>query len=616
MSKADDVAVVFRATYHGCVTITGQGSMEVLADALKRIKALTQSPKKCELSVSVFGVKIVDTSTNVLLLNFNIPQMIYSTVDPNDKKQVILVAKVPTGAQYCLLLSVKDKAIEIPTAIARTFQLVKAKGGVTTSVSDASRMAAGGSISFEVVWVGSAVLKETIRDDVIAAAKNIVLKKVQSQHPRLVSLQVSSDSVRVNDSRTGERIMADLIQAISLVIVVDVPGAIKDRDTLVYVALDVVNAQYICLVYQTPVGDAQRIHATFNAAFELVTEKTMRRDFDAFAPRGPTLVKNLAPALQSLLMPREKLKPVHAIGVGQFGVVYEATERMTGSQGAYDARRAVKLLHAGASAKEEEEFLKEAELMTRLEHMNLVRLIAVVLSDSPWLIVLEFMPYGDLKHLLKQCKSFKSLSLSNFEKFTFAQHVSAGLAYLHSKNILHRDVAARNCLVGPHNLVKLADFGLAKALNVGSSKLLMSGALQLPMTTVAIECIRDGIFSEASDCWAFGVLLWEIFTSGNTPYDDMATEDIITRVTAGYRLPKPEICDIGVYEVMLRCWDVEPRKRWKMIDLQDHLTQSISSLPPSKPRDVGAEVAALLTGARSFVDKTLHLDFHDGESAS
>ena len=123
---------------------------------------------------------------------------------------------------------------------------------------------------------------------------------------------------------------------------------------------------------------------------------------------------------------------------------------------------------------------------------------------------------------------------------------SAGMQYLESKNCIHRDLAARNCLVGEGNVVKISDFGMSreeeeytvsdglkqvrylrtysnffpeKTLNPMIIHLnIYTFSFQIPIKWTAPEALNYGKYTSLCDVWSFGVLCWEIFSKGGTPY--------------------------------------------------------------------------------------------------
>lgn len=126
------------------------------------------------------------------------------------------------------------------------------------------------------------------------------------------------------------------------------------------------------------------------------------------------------------------------------------------------------------------------------------------------------------------------------------------MKYLESKGIVHRDLAARNVLLQNANQVKITDFGLAKLLEHNEGEYHAAGG-KMPIKWLALESIQHRLFTSKTDVWSYGVTLWEIFTYGQKPYENVRARDIPDLLEKGERLPQPCICTIDVYMIMIKC---------------------------------------------------------------
>lgn len=243
------------------------------------------------------------------------------------------------------------------------------------------------------------------------------------------------------------------------------------------------------------------------------------------------------------------------LGSGQYGDVYEGVWLR------YNKIVAVKTL------KEEtmclDDFLAEASIMKEMKHSNLVQLLGICTREPPYYIITEYMPNGNLLDYLRQQNRE---DLGPTVLLYFAVQIASAMAYLESKSFIHRDLAARNCLVGENQLVKVADFGLARLVNSndsqdGESAYTAHVGAKFPIKWTAPEGLAYNKFSSKSDVWAFGILLWEIATYGKTPYQGVELANVYHLLDSGYRMEMPEGCPPNVYELMRRCWQWEPSAR-------------------------------------------------------
>ncbi|XP_078246528.1 cytoplasmic tyrosine-protein kinase BMX [Pogona vitticeps] len=243
---------------------------------------------------------------------------------------------------------------------------------------------------------------------------------------------------------------------------------------------------------------------------------------------------------------REDIVLKREIGTGQFGVVQVGKWK-----GKYDV--AVKMIKEGSMS--EDEFIEEGETMMKLNHPKLVKLYGVCTKIYPIYIVAEYMPNGCLLSYLKsQRKELHPLQL-----LEMCYHVCEAMAFLESHKFIHRDLAARNCLVDTDLTVKVSDFGMTRY--VLDDQYVSSLGTKFPVKWSAPEVFHYSKFSSKSDVWAFGILMWEVFTLGKQPYDRYDNMQVIEKVCNGYRLYRPQLASEAIYQIMYSCWHELPEER-------------------------------------------------------
>uniref|UniRef100_A0A7N8XSV5 receptor protein-tyrosine kinase n=1 Tax=Mastacembelus armatus TaxID=205130 RepID=A0A7N8XSV5_9TELE len=312
--------------------------------------------------------------------------------------------------------------------------------------------------------------------------------------------------------------------------------------------------------------------------------------------------------------PRDKLKLGKILGAGAFGKVVEATAYGLGNEENV-TRVAVKMLKASAHSDEREALMSELKILSHLgHHKNIVNLLGACTYGGPVLVITEYCSCGDLLNFLRQGETFLNfvtttpdfteksidykniynqksfirsdsgissessssylemrssqlpnetgdwpLDIEDLQRFSF--QVAQGLDFLASKNCIHRDVAARNVLLTDRRVAKICDFGLARDI-MNDSSYVVKGNARLPVKWMAPESIFDCIYTVQSDVWSYGILLWEIFSLGKSPYPSMAVDSRFYKmVKRGYQMSQPDFAPTEIYMIMKMCWNLEPTQR-------------------------------------------------------
>lgn len=242
------------------------------------------------------------------------------------------------------------------------------------------------------------------------------------------------------------------------------------------------------------------------------------------------------------------------VGQGAYGEVYKG--KVKRGNKTFDA--AIKAMRKDLDAGDEKmkEVMAEARLMRSLNHPNIVRCRGIAVLEQPVYIVIDFITGGGLDSFLK--KNGKTLTMD--EKNKMAISAAWGIEFMHSHDIIHRDIAARNCLYDKKNLVKLSDFGLSRK----GSSYRMKKAMKMPTKWLAPESLTTFTFSRASDVYTYGVLLYEIYTC-QEPYASVNAGEARRLILAGSfpnfsKFAPPELNEIMKNSVYL----LDPLKRATM----------------------------------------------------
>ncbi|XP_054835038.1 protein-tyrosine kinase 6 [Eublepharis macularius] len=245
--------------------------------------------------------------------------------------------------------------------------------------------------------------------------------------------------------------------------------------------------------------------------------------------------------------PKEEFSLVRKLGAGYFGEVYEGYWKDK-------VRVAVKVLPR-ADLTHQATFKNEIEAMKKLRHKNILSLYAISSTGDPVYIITELMSKGNLLDFLRDSR-WEHLKMA--ELVDMASQVADGMCYLESQNFIHRDLAARNILVGENNICKVGDFGMARLIK---DDVYFSYSHNIPYKWTAPEALSHGRYSVKSDVWSFGILLYEIVTLGQNPYPGMTNSEVFRQVQTGFRMDCPPKCPPLMYNLMCKCWDLNPEER-------------------------------------------------------
>ena len=271
------------------------------------------------------------------------------------------------------------------------------------------------------------------------------------------------------------------------------------------------------------------------------------------------------------------------LGSGAFGKVHKGI--VIGLTSAMSHTTvAIKSIQETGNSNDLRDLLNEIKLMSHISpHLNLVSMIGACTSELQengelWLII-EYCEHGELKTFLRDNKE-RLLRGKKGDKFNsrcllnWAYEIAKGMEYLAEHKIMHGDLAARNIMMaedlGNANcpIAKVADFGLSKRL-YDYVEYKKESRLFVPWKWMAIEFLKDGIFTLKSDVWSYGVLVWEILSFGGNPYGQQGYDEILAKLGRGYRLRVPEDAsnitlwspEIFYKQISKKCFDANPEYR-------------------------------------------------------
>ncbi|TRY94944.1 hypothetical protein DNTS_013094 [Danionella cerebrum] len=293
--------------------------------------------------------------------------------------------------------------------------------------------------------------------------------------------------------------------------------------------------------------------------------------------------------------PRDRLKLGEPLGRGAFGQVVEAI--------AYGIEKAttcttvaVKMLKEGATSSEYRALMSELKILIHIgHHLNVVNLLgACTKPGGPLMVIVEYCKNGNLSSYLKSkrgeyspykkraprmtsrrevpqeedlregdlglgtstrldiCTGTASsdwdhLTMEDLISYSF--QVAKGMEFLASRKCIHRDLAARNILLSENSVVKICDFGLARDV-YKDPDYVRKGDARLPLKWMAPETIFDRVYTTQSDVWSFGVLLWEIFSLGASPYPGVCiNESFCRRLKEGTRMRAPDYATPDIFQI-------------------------------------------------------------------
>ncbi len=217
-----------------------------------------------------------------------------------------------------------------------------------------------------------------------------------------------------------------------------------------------------------------------------------------------------------------------------------------------------------------EQFVREVNIMSQLRNPYITTFYGACLEPN-LCIVMEYMEQGSLDKLLQQ----KTLSYE--KQIGLALDIAKGLLYLHNREVLHRDLKTANILVNAQGQAKLSDFGLSKTADQDvKTAHAQSNAIQW----MAPETLKEGTFSEKSDIYSYGMVLWSIAT-GKAPFANLSDMEISRKVFNGEQEKMGTDVPTDFKSIIEQCWSQSPTDRPGLLDIIESLKKINTKIEPS-----------------------------------
>eukprot|EP01114_Cavostelium_apophysatum_P021699 TRINITY_DN7641_c0_g1_i1.p1 TRINITY_DN7641_c0_g1~~TRINITY_DN7641_c0_g1_i1.p1 ORF type:complete len:1296 (+),score=191.81 TRINITY_DN7641_c0_g1_i1:64-3951(+) len=303
------------------------------------------------------------------------------------------------------------------------------------------------------------------------------------------------------------------------------------------------------------VGSILFLTAVIAAAY-LIYRRRLQNKPEVELPMAPLITTPVMPVLKDITVGTR-------LGSGNFGEVFLGIWNGTNV--------ALKKLK---TSEDEIEFEKELGILFHIgAHPSIVQFLGKFASPrGEKFIVMEYLPKGNVAEFLQLEKN--QLTINDLMDLILS--VTNGLLFLEKRNILHRDLSARNLLVTRSDdkySAKISDFGMSRETSYSSSYYTASSSKVVPIRWSAPEVILYKKYSPASEIWSFGIVMWEILSYGALPYAWLSNREVAEQLPQGLKLSRPtgEQCSAELWNIIVACFHQDPHARPNIKDIAQQL---------------------------------------------
>jgi tRNA A-37 threonylcarbamoyl transferase component Bud32 len=296
--------------------------------------------------------------------------------------------------------------------------------------------------------------------------------------------------------------------------------------------------------------------------YRIENDSLKTHDFQAWRKDNDKMISNsIREESQNLQIQDESsIKLNKQIGNGSYGQVYKATW--------HGQTVAVKKIPAIYLS----DIDKEIKALKRLNHDNIIEYYGEKSKDNNVYLIMEYAEQRSLNRWIEKNENNPHDWQLNYR---FIDQITKGLVYLHSENIIHRDLKSHNILITKDNVAKIADFGLAKIIDdsLASSGRKTKGSIRW----MAPEVLKTGKHSFKSDTYSLGMIMWEIVAKNTKPFSQLSNNNAVMYNFCNDNLKEiiPTDTPEELKKIIELCWQEEPSERINLIDIESQLDELI-----------------------------------------
>nr|XP_033328760.1 tyrosine-protein kinase-like otk isoform X2 [Megalopta genalis] len=266
---------------------------------------------------------------------------------------------------------------------------------------------------------------------------------------------------------------------------------------------------------------------------------------------------------------RSNLKELKPLGRGEFGEIYATKYQVEGD------KETLVMVKSLTSTKDEmslQEFKRQLDLLHKLNHENVVKLIGLCREEEPDYMILEYTDWGDLKQFLiasrkdnnssptHETKQPRAPQLSVAQIISLSNQAAKGLKHLADTRLVHKDIAARNCLIASNLTIKISMPCMTK--EPYQQEYTKHRNQVIPLRWLPYEVVYEDEYSTKSDVYSFACLVWEMFHQGELPFNKMNDESVLAALKTQTLAWKPhKAAPPALQELQVQCWANDPRER-------------------------------------------------------